>query len=963
MLSQLAVVLALIAQPQDLLLHLPLDGSVQPTVGGGVPEVEGTAQFQPGRVGQALVVGDGAAQLVLKREGNVQTDAGSVALWVKPLDWSGNDDKFHVFFEAKDPGWLLVYKYLDPDTGLLLLMSDNVAEHGWQVIRRPIKDWKPGEWHHVVATWDRTAAMLYVDGVAATPLIRPPVPSIATDVFYIGDRPWHVERKALSLIDEIYIFERPIEAQEVAALHTAGAAGKTPAFPLAELVPLRVELRPEAWRQRWVVSANMAGLASEDRRAAKIEARLFRPDGSEAWVGNLQAVTGHLAGAELPLELKPAGLWKLEAWVSVGQRVLGRAEATAEMPDTSWIGNDLYEEVRLLPPWTPLGAEESAVRMWGRRYQLSPVGLTELENQGTRLLSGPCRLEAQINGKPVTAVDLSVRLGRHTDAWAEFEGRGRLSSVRLASRLRAEFDGLLTVDLTLEPEAVCSLEALRWVLPLRAGAATLMHYPGLTWREAKGGMIPQGEDLVWKSDKFMPFLWAGDEDRGVMWFGESDQGWRIAKDKPCLYLRRQGDSVEMVIEPVSERRDLGSAWTWSFGLMATPVKPLPPDWRKWRLEPGRGANVSIVWPSPSLIKYFGYPWPTTPEDYRKMVESKHAQGIKVVPYSCLTFLSEASPEWSAFSEEWAVPGVADRTSSDVGAYNVGFMGVCPGAEGWADFAVWANKRYMNTFELDGLYHDNTFPYACNNELHGHGWQEEGQRNRRSVYPILAHRRLYRRIYAMMKDLGRETYMMAHMSGRVNMPVLSFTDAYLDGEHFRSWVDDDYRKVLPLDQFRAEFMGRQWGIMPVFLPELGEKARQTREATRQMLSMTLLHDTPVWAIWCSTPAVDEVRRALDEFGYVQADFAPYWQEPVRSDDPDVRVSAYLRDEKALLVVSNFAYEAKTVTLEADRAKLKLGADPLVAMDAESGQSVAAAGAPVKLTVPAGDLRLILLTTGP
>ena len=197
-----------------------------------------------------------------------------------------------------------------------------------------------------------------------------------------------------------------------------------------------------------------------------------------------------------------------------------------------------------------------------------------------------------------------------------------------------------------------------------------------------------------------------------------------------------------------------------------------------------------------------------------------------------------------------------------------------------------------------------------------------------------------------------------------MPVLSFTDAYLDGEQFRGRQQyvRDYRDVMTLDYFRGEFMGRQWGLMPVFLPELAEDAR-TRKPTRGLLAFTVLHDVPVWAIWCDTAAVDEVRRVLDRFDYVRADFIPYWEGPVATGDAAVKASAYRRDGRALLVVSNFARRDKEVALVPDWHRLGLNPNRTRAFDAETGEALSVQDGGIVVRVPEGDLKLIWLQMGP
>jgi len=62
----LVVMLTAAGQPGDLLFHLPLDGTVEPAVGASAPRVEGQARFEAGRVGQALLVGDGVSDLLAR---------------------------------------------------------------------------------------------------------------------------------------------------------------------------------------------------------------------------------------------------------------------------------------------------------------------------------------------------------------------------------------------------------------------------------------------------------------------------------------------------------------------------------------------------------------------------------------------------------------------------------------------------------------------------------------------------------------------------------------------------------------------------------------------------------------------------------------------------------------------------------------------------------------------------------
>lgn len=81
-----------------------------------------------------------------------------------------------------------------------------------------------------------------------------------------------------------------------------------------------------------------------------------------------------------------------------------------------------------------------------------------------------------------------------------------------------------------------------------------------------------------------------------------------------------------------------------------------------------------------------------------------------------------------------------------------------------------------------------------------------------------------------------------------IPLLAYHDAILLGEHFRGKVKDNYLDVFALDTFRAELIGRQWGVMSFFLPEFGGNtggdATQQVEPTGGLMVLPMLHDVPL-----------------------------------------------------------------------------------------------------------------------
>ena len=116
------------------------------------------------------------------------------------------------------------------------------------------------------------------------------------------------------------------------------------------------------------------------------------------------------------------------------------------------------------------------------------------------------------------------------------------------------------------------------------------------------------------------------------------------------------------------------------------------------------------------------------------------------------------------------------------------------------------------------------------------------------------------------------------------------------------------ELLPLDSFRAAFMGKPLGVPSNLLLYEGSPW-----LTHEALAIALIHDTPVRPRGIYTQkerrifdAISSVWRALSEFDINDAKFVGYWENgDVRCGDADVKVSYWRkRDGRMLVVISNF-----------------------------------------------------------
>ena len=913
--------------------------------------VEGTPELAAGKFGQALKSGPTTGYVYYPVAGHVQPAAGTVEMWVCPLDWVPAEDKFHVFFEAKNLGCIYLYKYWQ-QSNLLMLSASNTTGPYYSAAMS--LQWQPGEWHHIAGTWSTDGVMVYVDGKPMRQLpVASQLPTDLGETFRIGDHPWQFERTTSSLIDDVRIYDRALSSAHIAA-HSTGDYGFTKPLD-AQTILLAHEPLPAEGTLRTRISLNGADV--EDDRVS-VQTALIRAGDAFPPAVETTSVAGGQATATLRLPAAP-GHYEVVARVLLDGKQFGEKRSEFIVPGTPWIGTSVGTEDVVLPPWTPMELDGTTVRCWGREYDFDQGPLPSgIVSAGEQLLAGPVALNVTTEGKPA-AWQTGPPRASLSNMRTRVEQAGSLTADGVECRVASwiEYDGVLWTEIS-APRAA-DVQRVSVEIPVAAAHSIYRHRYGSSWNTTEvTGNLPDGSGVVDKSP-FIPFYWLGDNDRGLFWFAESDEMWPNRAAGNAVEVERQGDRAVLRLNVLADGQTLPKDWKLAFGLQATPVKPIPKDWRRHRIGPGRPTNVSIIWPGPEKdsLKYFGYPEATEPETFQARVNGLQGQGVKVVPYLCLTYVSESAPEWTFFRESWAM-GPVDAGSSDVARYGAGFAQASPLGENYADFIIWKTKEFIDRYGIDGLYHDQTHPYTSARLEAGVGYERDGKRC--ATFPLLAFRDLYRRMYAVIKNRPGDTFTMAHMSGKVTIPILAYDDSYLDGEHFRGVVQDSYMDLFSLDTFRAEFMGRQWGIMPYFLPEFPPEYRGKVEPTRGLMGLLMIHDVNVWAIWCNADVVNEALAALDEFGYVDADFIPYFDAdpPAATNLQDVYASAYKRaDGGVLLIVANVGREDREGLLSINCKRLGVGAD--TALDWPSKDAVALNDGALNLSIPGLGYRMLML----
>ena len=162
---------------------------------------------------------------------------------------------------------------------------------------------------------------------------------------------------------------------------------------------------------------------------------------------------------------------------------------------------------------------------------------------------------------------------------------------------------------------------MQLVVPMKTDEAWLMHPVADLLRFHYAGRIPNGKGWLWDyggrrrevrytptgepdaqgkvwdsrqvgrwqlPGPFVPYIWLGGPERGIAWFAENDRDWSLAADQPSLEIRRQGAVTSLVVRMVNRPVVLSRPRVLTFGLMATPAKPMPESpvsFRRWWTGP------------------------------------------------------------------------------------------------------------------------------------------------------------------------------------------------------------------------------------------------------------------------------------------------------------------------------------------------------------------------------------------
>lgn len=611
--------------------------------------------------------------------------------------------------------------------------------------------------------------------------------------------------------------------------------------------------------------------------------------------------------------------------VSMTLTVVVALPAAAQETKPAWFGSKEGVCDGLPPQWEALKVNGNAVQPWGRQYLFDGLpGPSNVTVLGESVITRPIRFVAKVKGGEVVWGGNHTEAAKINDGVAEVTTLAAADGLQLKGKIRVEFDGMIRADWQIVSAEETTLDALCLEIPYRSSVVKYLYtYPG-SWGSARNAGSAPKDPL---NLKFMPYLWMGDEQRGLCWFSESDKNF--SNDDPGQAIRIvPGDTetilrVNLLTKPKTIRPD--SPLEYTFGFQATPVRDNPKDVWDYRIchhgdygieDKRQDAQTTTLDRLAELgvrticfhehwTDIQNYTNTTHGEELKKLVTACHERGIRLLLYFGY-LMSDLAPEWAEYSEDCLTApraGEYDR-KPEQHCYIVCYRSV------WQDFMAYGIAKMMDDYGIDGVYLDGTAnPWECANTRHGCGYARPDG-TIASVYPIFSTREMMKRIWTLVKTRKPEGLVNVHQSTCMTIPTLAFATSYWDGEQFGG-IPRGPRAldVLPLDAFRCEFMGRQWGVPSEML--CYNQPYTYSEAT----SFALLHDVLVrGSLGAGLEMESKLWNAMEKFGRHEAQWIPYWdnQKLVQTDGNDTKVSLYTRGKQGVVaVISNLGQERRTV----------------------------------------------------
>lgn len=283
-------------------------------------------------------------------------------------------------------------------------------------------------------------------------------------------------------------------------------------------------------------------------------------------------------------ELAPLSPYQVRVRLLDGERVLAEETAPFATPARpEWAGTREGLPEGVPTPWTPVRLNGRKVDVWGRTYSFRTGPVPDgIMSRGEELLASPCRLALEPAPKSWRLLSSGTEGKGPTTARFRWESVG--SPVTYRAETRVEFDGVVRMDVTVPSDAVVSRMAFD--LPCRRERARYIHRGPMSW----GGLFSAYETpstperYAMRQTANSGSFYFLDDFRGIGWYDGMPFAWPLSRPEAAMEMVPGAKEALLRVHYIDDPRVYPVERTFTFGLQAVPVKPMPetePGLRTW----------------------------------------------------------------------------------------------------------------------------------------------------------------------------------------------------------------------------------------------------------------------------------------------------------------------------------------------------------------------------------------------
>lgn len=652
-------------------------------------------------------------------------------------------------------------------------------------------------------------------------------------------------------------------------------------------------------------------------------------------------------GEVLPLWIRisvpediPAGLYRgdfyFSGWNLLPTSLPVELEITETAPSDSslarlkWLDSDIGLGINTTNNFPEITFQGKNISLNGHVVELSPMGLPSAID--SNLLAMPIDFRIKVSGNWQEWTNESLLFDETDGSFLDWESINYAPGVMLGISAHTEADGFISLNMTMNAETDCCIEDAELVFTFTK--EEVPYFMGLGERGGK-----RLDFLEWRwSKNANQFFWFGDIDSGlycklldygekqdVYFMPEPYRDWCGDETNGKISIRTTGEQVNVIVSTGKLLLTNDNEKILRFQLMLTPFGHYRPEVATQKVFVGSddiwksdfelpNADSVTIGYNANHNPYLNYPFPSQKEivECAKKIhdsgkKAHYVFGTREIPYQ----INEFWPLWSLSHEIFSV-GLGIKTEQEKygAAYAekaIPFIGnpwLCEHlGEGYS--ASWLSRpsgdRELVTLLVNPLSRWQNYYLESVDYLLG-TWNLDG------IQTTLTDRRITRRLRNIVREKHPDVILdfatgnnLRPENGMANpmaqyMEHLSLVDRIIFTEGFSYGSDKDY--------YLVELSGVPFGITTSF-----GGTTPWRSLLYGSMPQMRGNDVGLKKLW----------EICDDFGLKDSMFVGYWNPkcPIETDDENVLASAFVRGDKILFVLSNWANENRSVVLNLSR----------------------------------------------